>query len=116
MATRIARSSLTYWRACSARADVGPADDLDERHAGAVEVDQRGVAAVDAAAGAADVGRLAGVLLEVGPLDADAGAVGQVEPAVDVERLVVLADLVRLGHVRVEVVLAVERCTAGPCS
>ena len=52
-------------------ADVGPADDLDERHAGPVEVDQRGVAAVDPAAAAADVRRLAGVLLEVRPLDAD---------------------------------------------
>ena len=35
--------------------------------------------------------RLAGVLLEVGALDADARAVGQLEPAVDVDRLVVLA-------------------------
>ena len=63
---------------------------------------------MDPAVGAADVGRLAGVLLDVGPLDADADPVGQVEPAVDVERDVVLADLVRLRHVRVEVVLAVE--------
>ena len=52
---------------------------------------------------------LAGVLFEVGALDADARAVGQVEEAVDVERLVVLADLVRLRHVGIEVVLAVER-------
>ena len=58
---------------------------------------------------ATDVGPLAGVLLEVGALDADAHAVGQVEPAVDVERLVVLADLVLLRHVRIEVVLPVER-------
>ena len=36
-------------------------------------------------------------------------AVGQVEPAVDVDRLVVLADLVVLRHVRIEVVLPVER-------
>ena len=69
---------------------------------------------------AALVGRLAGVLLEVGPLDADAGAVGQLEPAVDVERLVVLADLVVLRHVRVEVVLPGEharrtsQCSARP--
>ena len=45
-----------------------------------------------------------------------ADAVRQVEVAVDVERLVVLADLVRLRHVRVEVVLAVERAWAGWCS
>ena len=56
---------------------------------------------------------LAGVLLDVGPLDANAGPVGQVEPAVDVEGYdVVLADLVRLGHVRVEVVLAMEDAVA----
>ena len=47
MATRMARSSLTYWRASSARADVGPAHDLDQRHAGAVVVDERVVGAVD---------------------------------------------------------------------
>ena len=64
---------------------------------------------MDAAAGATHVCRLARVLLEVRPLDADARAVGQLQPAVDVERLVVLADLVRLRHVGVEVVLAVER-------
>ena len=62
---------------------------------------------MDPPVGSADVGDFAGVLL-VGPLDADAGPVGQVEPAVDVEGYVVLADLVRLGHVRVEVVLAME--------
>src|SRR4029079_4947302 len=33
------------------RADVGPADDLDQRHAGAVEVDQRIVAAVNTSTG-----------------------------------------------------------------
>ena len=88
-------------------AHVGPAHDLDQGHAGAVVVDQRVVGAVDAARGSG-VGRLAGVLLHVGALDADPVAVGQVEVAVDVERLVVLADLVVLGLVRVEVVLAVE--------
>ena len=63
---------------------------------------------MDPTAGAADVGGLAGVLLDVGPLDADALARRQLEPAVDVERLVVLGDLVVLRHVRVEVVLPVE--------
>jgi len=59
------------------------------------------------------VRELAGVLFEMHPLDADAhhhGAVigrhGDVEIAVDAERLVVLADLVVLGHIGVEVVLA----------
>ena len=89
-------------------ADVGTADDLDQRHAGPVEVDQRVVAAMDAATAAADVRRLAGVLFQVGSLDTDADAAGQVEPSVDADRLVVLADLVRLGHVGIEVVLAGE--------
>ena len=89
-------------------ADVGAADDLDQGHPGAVEVDQRRVAAVDPPATPADVRRFTRVLLEVGALDAHPAAVGQVEPAVDVEGDVVLADLVRLGHVGVEVVLAVE--------
>ena len=64
---------------------------------------------MDATARAADVGALARVLLEVGALDTDAHTVREIEEAVDVERLVVLADLVRLRHVGVEVVLAVER-------
>ena len=45
-------------------------DDLDQRDAGAVVVDERVVGAVDAP-GRPDVGVLAGVLLEVHPLDAD---------------------------------------------
>ena len=56
----------------------------------------------------AEVRGLARVLFEVGSLDADPGAVGQVEEALGVDRLVVLADLVVLGHVGIEVVLAVE--------
>ena len=52
-----------------------------QRHAGAVVVDERVVGVVDATA-AADVQRLAGVLLEVRALDADARAV-DLEPAVD---------------------------------
>ena len=44
-------------------------DDLDERHAGAVVVDERVLGALDAAGRAADVGELAGVLLHVRALD-----------------------------------------------
>ena len=62
-------------------ADVGPAHDLHQRDAGAVVVDERVVGLVDATA-AADVQRLAGVLLEVRALDADARAV-DLDPAVD---------------------------------
>ena len=70
VATRMARSSVDVGPGLLGGADVGAADDLDQRHAGAVVVDERVVGAVDAAA-AADVGGLAGVLLDVGPLDAD---------------------------------------------
>ena len=64
---------------------------------------------MDAPTAATDVRGLARVLFEVGPFDADADAAGQIEPAVDADRLVVLTDLVRLWHVGVEVVLAGER-------
>ena len=92
-----------------------PGDDLDERDAGAVVVDQRVVGAVDAAGRAADVQRLAGVLLHVGALDLDAEGLRSVVtgdldvgPAVEGDRLVVLRGLEVLRHVRVEVVLPGE--------
>ena len=88
-------------------ANVGATHDLDQGDAGAVVVDERVVGPVDAAA-ATGMGVLAGVLLDVGPLDADARAVGEVEPAVDVDGPVELGDLVVLRHVRVEVVLPGE--------
>ena len=47
-------------------------DDLDERDACPVVVDQGVGRSVDATGRAADVERLAGVLLEMDPLDADA--------------------------------------------
>ena len=60
---------------------------------------------------AAGVDQLGGVLLHVHPVDAAAEllvADPVLEPPVGGERLVVLADLVRLGQVGIEVVLAVE--------
>ena len=72
-------------------ADVGPAHDLHERDAGAVVVDERVVGVVDATA-TADVRGLAGVLLHVRALDADARAV-DLQLAVDADRRVVLADV-----------------------
>jgi hypothetical protein len=54
------------------------------------------------------VGRLACVLFQVGAHNADASPVRQFQPTVDVDGDVVLADLVVLGHVGIEVVLAVE--------
>ena len=115
-ATRIARSSVTYWRACSAVRMSGRLTiSTSGTPARLKSISEESLPWMRPPA-AADVGGLAGVLLEVGPLDADPVAVGQVEPAVDVERLVVLADLVRLGHVGIEVVLAVERARLDACS
>ena len=87
-------------------ADVGPADDLEQRHAGAVVVDERVVGVVDAAA-ATDVLVLPVSSSRCARVDADARAV-DVEVAVDRDRRVVLRRLVVLRHVRVEVVLPVE--------
>jgi len=84
--------------------NVRRGDDLQQRHAGAVEVDQ--------AVAVAGVGQLAGVLLQVGADDPDAlrPAARQVDVqvAVDGQRMLVLADLVALGQVGVEVVFAGE--------
>ena len=97
-------------------------DDLDEGDAGAVVVDQRVLGPVDAAGGAADVQRLAGVLLHVGPLDRDPegerlAVLGRrhldLELAVVGDRLVVLRGLEVLRHVRVEVVLPREPAGRG---
>src|SRR5258706_13856388 len=60
--------------------------------------------------------RVRGVLLEVRACDADAlraGRRGDLEPAFDVQRQVVLRDLVALWQVRGHVVLAVELLMRG---
>jgi hypothetical protein len=44
----------------------------------------------------------------VGPDDPDTPAAGQLQPAIDIDGYVVLADLIVLGHVGIEVVLPVE--------
>ena len=73
MATRIARSSVDVRPGLLGGADVGPADDLDAaaRRRGCSRSSEY-VGCRGCGRRAADVGRLAGVLLEVGPLDADA--------------------------------------------
>ena len=77
-----------------------------------VVVDERVFGTLDATGRAAHVRELAGILLHVGALDRnrDLATVGQldVDAAVEGDRLVVLADLVVLGEVGVEVVLARE--------
>ena len=86
--------------------DLGLGDDLHQRRAGPVEVDE----AHPAAGRIRPVDELGRVLLEVGPGDRDRERpVGRLErqPATRRERQVVLADLVALGQVRVEVVLPV---------
>ena len=98
----VVRSSVSHSRAAAGSVDVGLGDDLDERRAAAVEVDERGAGAVDPAR-LADVAELRGVLLEVDAVDPDVA-----EPAVRAVRNVVLADLVALRQVGIEVVLAVE--------
>ena len=96
-------------------AHVGLGHDLDQRDAGAVVVDEAVAGVVDATA-AADVVELAGVLLDVGPGDADPQARRQVEVAGQVGRQVVLGDLVVLRLVRVEVVLPGEHRAVAPRS
>ncbi len=87
------------------RAQIGLGDDLHQRDARAVEVDEahRRVLIVD---------RLAGVLLEMQPLDADGDLLRRREIDDDLplpdDRALVLADLVALRQIRIEVVLAVE--------
>ena len=81
---------------------VGLRDDLDQRRAGAVEVDQRRSRLVDPARGRI-VDQLRGVLLEVHAVDPDVA-----EPPSGRQREVELADLVGLRVVGIEVVLAVK--------
>jgi hypothetical protein len=71
---------------------------------------------VDPASHPAHVHRLAGVFLQVNPLDADPVGVAvhlDVEVSIHTQRFVVLADLVVLRHVRVVVVLAGEPAPRG---
>ena len=98
----VVRSSRSHSRGLLGRAHVGLGDDLDQRRAAAVEVDDRRVGAVDAPA-RADVDELGRVLLEVHAVDAHVA-----QPPAAAQGLVVLADLVALRQVGIEVVLAVE--------
>ena len=89
------------------RSDVGLADDFDQRHAGAVQVDRGPFAAV----GQAVVQALARVFFQVHARDADllrAVRGFDLDVAVLGQRLVVLRNLIALGQVGIEVVLARE--------
>ena len=88
------------------RPDLGLGDDLHERRARPIEVDE----AASAGLAAVRMDELGRVLLEVGPGDRDRERpIGGLErqAAERGERQIVLADLIALGQVRIEVVLAV---------
>src|SRR5208337_1732336 len=89
------------------RGYVGLADNLDQGDTGTIEVDGRPLAAVSEAV----VKALAGVFFHVHASDANAlGAASSrnLDVAVFGQRLVVLRNLVALGQVGIEVVLAGE--------
>ena len=83
------------------------ADDLDERHAAAIEIERGRAIRIREAV----VQRLAGVLLEVDADDADPprrAARLELERPAGRERAIVLRDLITLGQVGIEVVLPGE--------
>ena len=109
---RVCAAAAGTRAACLRRADVGLGDDLDERRAAAVEVDHGVVgsrrcgrpsppACTSLAASSSRCTRVMPHAASRRPPSTRPAAAGA-------ERLVVLADLVRLGQVRIEVVLAVE--------
>ena len=86
-------------------AHLGLADDLQQRRAGTIQIDQAILAAALLV-----VHHLAGVLLEMDANDANpfrSVRGGDLEPAIATEREVVLADLVVLRQVGIVIVLAV---------
>ena len=88
------------------RADLRLGDDLHQGHAATVEVDQ--APARERSPSGYFVEQLAGVLLQVEPMDAHGVPRRQGDAAPLGQGLVVLADLVALGQVGIEVVLACE--------
>ncbi len=89
-------------RGVRGRAQVGLGHDLHQRRAAAVEVHDACLGGMDATR-RAGVDELGGVLLQVHTVDAHLA-----QAAVAGQRNVVLGDLVALGQVGIEVVLAVE--------
>ena len=92
--------------------ELGLGDALHERHAGAIEVDQRVRAARDAPVARTGVRRFAGILLEVDAREPALVRRAVLEPvlhdAAKRERHVVLRNLIIFRHVRIEVIFAVE--------
>ncbi len=81
---------------------IGFRDDLHQRHAAAIEIDQRHVALMDV---------LAGIFFQVHAPDADLALALRrfdLQPAVAAQRIFVLRDLITFGQVGIEIVLARE--------
>ncbi len=106
------------------RANVRLGDDLQQRHAGTVQVDEGHRAAAFAQAGSGHsldrVYQLAGILLQVGPRDPNSLNLNlslilnlNLDPPVPAERQLILADLVAFGQVGVVVILAGEQSVFG---
>ena len=93
-------------------ANVRFRDALHQRDAGAVEVDERMRAAAETPVGGAGVDRLPRILFEVDARQPNLALRPVRQPKLDHsterERRLVLRDLIVLGHVRIEVVLAIE--------
>ena len=92
------------------RAHVGLRDDLHQRDARAVEIDEGFRRRLV-------VQRLAGVLLEMQPLDADFDPLGRRhidgDDALADDRALILRDLIALRQIGIEIVLAIEDGSAG---
>ena len=107
MNCRACLTSVRYAYASSELAHVGLADDFDQRRAAAIEID------VGVAVGILEafVLALAGVVFHVDAGDADAFGCAvdhDIDEAVLGERLIVLRNLVALGQVGIEIILAGE--------
>ena len=54
------------------------------------------------------MGALSRVFFKVSALNTNAFATRQLQPTIDIDGLVVLRNLIRLGHVWIEIILAME--------
>ena len=79
-----------------------------EWHTCAVEVDERVITAVNTASCTANMSALASVFFKMRAFNTNGGSTRQLKKAVDIQWNVVLADLIRLWHVWIEIVLTVK--------
>ena len=64
--------------------------------------------AMNTTASTTDMGALSRVFFKVSALNTNAFATRQFQPTIDIDGLVVLRNLIRLGHVWIEIILAME--------